>query len=62
MISTLEALGFQCRTIEHDHAPGPFLYAERIEDPDRSTVLSYAHGDVIRGLDAGWRKDAGPWR
>ena len=62
MIPTLEALGFQCRTIEHDHAPGPFLYAERIEDPDRSTVLSYAHGDVIRGLDAGWRKDAGPWR
>jgi acetylornithine deacetylase/succinyl-diaminopimelate desuccinylase-like protein len=62
MIPTLEALGFQCRTIEHDRAPGPFLYAERIEDPDHSTVLGYAHGDVIRGLDAGWRKDAGPWR
>ena len=34
MVPTLEALGFQCRTIEHDRAPGPFLYAERIEDPD----------------------------
>ena len=62
MIPALQALGFQCRTIEHERAPGPFLIAERIEDPDRPTVLGYGHGDVIRGLDASWRKNAEPWR
>ena len=34
---------------------GPFLFAERIEDPARPTVFGYGHGDVIRGLDAAWR-------
>jgi acetylornithine deacetylase/succinyl-diaminopimelate desuccinylase-like protein len=61
MIPALQALGFQCRTMEHKRAPGPFLYAERIEDPGHPTVLGYGHGDVIRGLDAGWRKDVEPW-
>ena len=37
---------------------GRSCIAERIEDPALPTVLGYGHGDVIRGLDAGWH--AGP--
>jgi acetylornithine deacetylase/succinyl-diaminopimelate desuccinylase-like protein len=40
---------------------GPLLVAERIEDPSLPTVLSYGHGDVIRGLDGQWRTGLAPW-
>ncbi|MGL4497355.1 MAG: M20/M25/M40 family metallo-hydrolase, partial [Beijerinckiaceae bacterium] len=57
----LAAMGFSCRVLTHPKAKGPFLYAERIEDKKRPTVLGYGHGDVIRGLDAGWQKGLSPW-
>src|SRR3954468_24482943 len=50
MMPALEALGLTCRVIEQAGAPGPFLYAERLEAPNRPTVLGYGHGDVIHGL------------
>jgi len=40
---------------------GPILVAERIEDPKLPTVLSYGHGDVIRGLADQWRAGLSPW-
>src|SRR3954452_19166364 len=55
MAPALEKLGFSCRILEHKLAKGPFLYAERIENPEFTTVLGYGHGDVIRGLDSGWQ-------
>jgi acetylornithine deacetylase/succinyl-diaminopimelate desuccinylase-like protein len=61
IIPAFQALGFGCRLIEQADAPGPFLYAERIEAADRPTVLGYGHGDVVRGL-AGWRDGAAPWQ
>ncbi|HEX2552558.1 MAG TPA: M20 family metallopeptidase [Microvirga sp.] len=57
----LEGLGFSCRTLTHPRAKGPFLYAERIEDPALPTVLGYGHGDVIRGLDRDWTEGLSPW-
>lgn len=58
----LEALGFACRILEEPtRARAPFLFAERIEDPAALTVLGYAHGDVIRGLDAAWEPGLSPW-
>src|SRR6266550_908948 len=57
----LEKLGFKCRTLTQPRAKGPFLYAERIEDPALPTVLGYGHGDVIRGLEAGWNAGLSPW-
>lgn len=57
----LESLGFKCRTLHHPRAKGPFLYAERIEDPSLPTVLGYGHGDVIRGLDKDWNEGLSPW-
>ena len=57
----LQALGFTCRTLTHAKARGPFLFAERQEDPALPTVFGYGHGDVIRGLDAGWKPGLSPW-
>ncbi|MBY3130264.1 M20 family metallopeptidase [Rhizobium laguerreae] len=55
-----EALGFTCRTLTE--TGWPFLFAERIEDHERPTVLGYGHGDVIRGLDDAWDDGLSPWR
>jgi acetylornithine deacetylase/succinyl-diaminopimelate desuccinylase-like protein len=57
----LESLGFTCKTLNHPRAKGPFLYAERMEDPALPTVLGYGHGDVIRGLDKDWNEGLSPW-
>jgi acetylornithine deacetylase/succinyl-diaminopimelate desuccinylase-like protein len=59
---TLTKLGFTCRLMTEARAKGPFLYAERIEDPKAVTVFSYGHGDVIRGQDVQWAQGLSPWR
>jgi acetylornithine deacetylase/succinyl-diaminopimelate desuccinylase-like protein len=41
---------------------GPFLIARRIEDKARPTVLTYGHGDVVRGQEGQWRQGLTPWR
>lgn len=58
----LEALGFECTL--HDNADplaGPFLVGVRIEDPMLPTVLTYGHGDVVRGQKAQWRDGLEPF-
>jgi acetylornithine deacetylase/succinyl-diaminopimelate desuccinylase-like protein len=63
MRPSLERLGFRCRVLENPAAiGGPFLLAERIEDPALVTVFSYGHGDVIRGQEAQWRAGLDPWK
>lgn len=57
----LESLGFTCQTLHHPSAKGPFLLAQRIEDPSLPTIFGYGHGDVIRGLDAQWSEGLSPW-
>ncbi len=59
----LARLGFAC-TIHPNPEPGfgPILAAERIEDPGLPTVLTYGHGDTVRGLDEQWRAGLSPWR
>ena len=59
---SLELLGFACRLYENPKKGGPFLIATRLEDTDLPTLLSYGHGDVIRGLDAQWRAGLSPWQ
>ena len=58
---SLEVLGFTCRVFDNPKKGGPFLIATRIEAADLPTVMSYGHGDVIRGLDAQWRAGLAPW-
>lgn len=57
-----ETMGFVCGI--HDNpepAFGPFLIAERIEDAALPTVLTYGHGDVVRGHAGRWDNDRDPW-
>ena len=61
MVPALEQLGFACEMLTQAKSRGPFLYGERIEDKSLPTVLGYGHGDVICGLDAGWREGLSPW-
>jgi len=62
MRPTLEAMGYACEILPNPKPGyGPFLIGERIEDPSRPTVLTYGHGDVIRGQDEQWRKGLSPW-
>ena len=62
MIPAFEAMGFTTRILEHPAAKAPFLFAERIEGKGLPTVLGYGHGDVIRGLDDGWKDGLSPWK
>ena len=56
-----ERLGFKCRVFPNPVRGGPFLLAERIEDPALATVLSYGHGDVIGGQEKSWKPGLDPW-
>src|ERR1700733_6131485 len=59
----LERLGF---TVAIHANPrdgfGPILTAERLEEPSRPTVLTYGHGDTVRGLEDQWGDGLDPWR
>ncbi|MCH8926653.1 MAG: M20 family metallopeptidase, partial [Proteobacteria bacterium] len=58
----LEPLGFACEIHENPvERGGPFLVATRREGDDRPTVMSYGHGDVVRGYDDQWRDGLDPW-
>ena len=59
---SLEKLGFRWRRVENPEAPAcPFLIADRREGDGLPTVLTYGHGDVIRGQRESWSKGRGPW-
>ena len=54
--------GFRCRVVENPvRGAGPFLIAHRHEDDALPTVLTYGHGDVVRGYDAQWNAGLTPW-
>lgn len=58
----LARIGFRWRCVENPVAPAsPFLLAERHEGDDLPTVLTYGHGDVIRGQGDRWTRGKGPW-
>ena len=57
----LERMGFSTE-IHSNPKPGfgPILLADRIEGPG-PTVLTYGHGDTVRGLEDQWRAGLDPW-
>jgi acetylornithine deacetylase/succinyl-diaminopimelate desuccinylase-like protein len=57
----LRELGFTVTL--HDNPAGdfPLLVGLRIEDPGLPTVLTYGHGDTVRGLPEQWRQGLSPW-
>ena len=58
----LERMGFTVAVQDNPRAGfGPILTAERMEGPGRPTVLTYGHGDTVRGLEDQWRAGLDPW-
>ncbi len=53
------AMGFETQGFTSDGRP--FLLASRIEDAGRPTVLGYAHGDTVPGMEGQWAEDRDPW-
>jgi acetylornithine deacetylase/succinyl-diaminopimelate desuccinylase-like protein len=58
---SVTALGCVWRLLDNPAGGTPFLFAERHEDVNRPTVLTYGHGDVVLGYDAQWRAGRSPW-
>ena len=59
---TLRTMGYATEVLDNPVAAGgPFLIAERHEGEDLPTVLTYGHGDVVRGLEGEWRAGLEPW-
>lgn len=62
MVPTLTALGFSCRIVTNPRPEAPpFLIAHRQESDALPTVLTYGHGDVVRGYDDQWGNGCSPW-
>jgi acetylornithine deacetylase/succinyl-diaminopimelate desuccinylase-like protein len=61
MAPTLERLGFSCSVLANPAGGGEFLIAERSEDDGLPTVLTYGHGDVVRGMEGKWHEGLSPW-
>ncbi|MCB1738837.1 MAG: M20 family metallopeptidase, partial [Gammaproteobacteria bacterium] len=58
----LQGMGYEVRILPNPvEGGGPFLIARRLEDPALPTVLTYGHGDVIRGLEGQWSDGRDPW-
>jgi acetylornithine deacetylase/succinyl-diaminopimelate desuccinylase-like protein len=59
---SVERLGFRASIWPNPvvGAP-PMLFAERLEDPARPTVLVYGHGDVVAGYAEQWGQGRTPW-
>ncbi len=57
----LERLGFTVTIHPNPKGAGPILLAERLEDAG-PTIITYGHGDTVRGLEDQWRAGLDPWR
>ena len=58
----LVKLGFTCNIVPNPIEGGaPFLVAQRQEQDAEFTVLTYGHGDVVRGYAPQWNEGLAPW-
>jgi acetylornithine deacetylase/succinyl-diaminopimelate desuccinylase-like protein len=58
----LERLGFRVEIHPNPvEGYGPILIGIRIEDPALPTILTYGHGDTVRGLAEQWDEGLSPW-
>ncbi|MEZ8006104.1 MAG: M20 family metallopeptidase [Amylibacter sp.] len=62
IIPMLSNMGFTCQIFQNTAQEGsPFLVAERIEHPSLPTILTYGHGDVVRGQKNDWKPGLSPF-
>jgi acetylornithine deacetylase/succinyl-diaminopimelate desuccinylase-like protein len=59
----LVAMGYRVQLLDNPRGPDlpPFMVGTRKEDEALPTVLTYGHGDVIRGLEGQWAQGRDPW-
>ena len=58
----LSDMGFKFTILPNPvHAAGPLLLAERLEGEHLPTILTYGHGDVVRGQKHQWREGLSPF-
>jgi acetylornithine deacetylase/succinyl-diaminopimelate desuccinylase-like protein len=58
----LDRLGFAVEVHPNPVAGfGPILLAERLESGATLNVVTYGHGDTVRGLEDQWRQGLSPW-
>ena len=63
IIPMLVKMGFKCRVMENPLSKANIiLFAERIENTDFSTILTYGHGDVVLGQDSCWDNGLSPYK
>ena len=59
----LTEMGFKCNIIKNSSSEANvFLFAERIENHNFKTILTYGHGDVVLGQDEYWEDGLTPYK
>ena len=59
----LQRLGFTTKIVPNPEGiDAPILLASRQEGKQLHTVVTYGHGDVVRGYDVQWRAGLDPWK
>lgn len=59
----LQRLGFQTKVVGNPAGvDAPVLLGARHEGDGLPTVVTYGHGDTVRGYDDQWRKGLEPWK
>ena len=59
----LQRLGFATKIVPNpEGVDAPVLLASREEGKQLPTVVTYGHGDVVRGYDEQWRTGLEPWK
>ncbi len=63
IIPMLVKMGFKCKVMENPLSKANIiLFAERIENAEFSTILTYGHGDVVLGQDSCWDNGLSPYK
>ena len=63
IIPMLVKMGFKCKVMENPLSKANIiLFAERIENADFRTILTYGHGDVVLGQDSCWDNGLSPYK
>ena len=63
IIPMLMEMGFKCKVMENPLSKANIiLFAERIENANFSTILTYGHGDVVLGQDSCWDNGLSPYK
>ena len=63
IIPILSKLGFTCKIMKDSITNNNvFLFAERFENDEFKTILTYGHGDVVLGQKNSWESGLSPYK